>query len=113
MHDPLDTFAAFSAAVRSRLDAGREAYGDRSFSADPAVLIGELEQECQDLAGWGFVLWTRLETMLSSVPTPPSVSGGLAQAGLSCFCDYGFCSRPLRARRFSSRRWSAAHARRS
>lgn len=61
MTDPLDNWPAFVARVRERLEAGRRAYGDASFSADPATLIGELQQECRDLAGWGFVLNERLE----------------------------------------------------
>lgn len=61
--DPLDGFAAFAREVRARLDAGRAAYGDDSFSRDPAELVNELQQEALDLAGWGFVLWCRLERM--------------------------------------------------
>jgi hypothetical protein len=60
MPDPLDTWPTFAGAVRSRLEAGRAAYGDRSFAAEPAALVAELEQEALDLAGWGFVLWCRL-----------------------------------------------------
>jgi hypothetical protein len=59
--DPLDTFESFAAAVRGRLDAGRIAYSDRSFDADPGVLLAELQQEALDLAGWGFILFERLE----------------------------------------------------
>ena len=65
--DVLDGFPAFTRAVRSRLDAGREAYGDRSFSADPSVLVAELLQEALDLAGWGFVLFRRLESMRAAL----------------------------------------------
>lgn len=56
-----EQFPAFVAAVSQRLDAGRQAYGDQSFSAEPAQLLSELEQEALDLAGWGFVLWVRLQ----------------------------------------------------
>ena len=63
MADPLDRLPAFEAAVRTRLDAGRVAYGDKSFSADPKALVDELQQEALDLAGWGYVLWCRLESM--------------------------------------------------
>ncbi len=41
--DPLDGFAAFAREARARLDAGRAAYGDASFSRDPADLVGELQ----------------------------------------------------------------------
>ena len=61
--DPLDSFEAFAAAVRARLDAGRAAYGDRSFDAPPSALAAELEAEALDIAGWGFILWARLRRL--------------------------------------------------
>ena len=61
MSDPLDGFEAFSREVRSRLDAGRREYGDRSFAAHPDALLVELGQEALDLAGWGYVLWHRIQ----------------------------------------------------
>lgn len=54
-------FRDFSEAVRRRLELGRQTYGDRSFSSDPT--LAELEQEALDLAGWGFVLFTRLRAI--------------------------------------------------
>jgi hypothetical protein len=61
--DPLTAWPAFAAEVRARLEQGRAAYGDRSFSADPDELLRELQQEALDLAGWGFVLYRRIEGM--------------------------------------------------
>lgn len=58
--DPLDRWPAFAEQVRRRLEAGRAAYGDRSFSRSPDALFGELQQEALDLAGWGFVLFERI-----------------------------------------------------
>lgn len=69
MIDPLEAFDAFAGEVRSRLEAGRAEYGDRSFARPPAELIGELQQEALDLAGWGFVLWCRLEAMRRAANT--------------------------------------------
>lgn len=60
MTAPLDRFPAFVAELRGRLEAGARAYGDRSFDRAPAELLGELEQEALDLAGWGFVLFERI-----------------------------------------------------
>ena len=61
--DPLGAFDGFVSAVRARLEAGRTEYGDRSFSKPPAEIIGELQQEALDLAGWGFILYCRLAAM--------------------------------------------------
>jgi hypothetical protein len=69
--DPLAAFDDFSASVRRRLETGREAYGDRSFSADPDELLRELQQEALDLAGWGFVLFRRIEAMRAALEAKP------------------------------------------
>lgn len=61
--DPLDRWPLFVRAVRSRLEAGRAEYGDRSFERPPTELLAELQEEALDLAGWGFVLWHRLSEM--------------------------------------------------
>jgi len=62
------SFADFIGEVRARLEKGRETYGDRSFSAEPSALLEELRQETLDLAGWGFILWTRLKAMADALP---------------------------------------------
>ena len=54
-------FGNFASKVRARLRKGAAVYGDRSFSADPADLLREIQEELEDVAGWGFILWTRLE----------------------------------------------------
>ena len=66
--DPLDAFDGFVREVRQRLEAGRASYGDRSFARPHAELVAELQQEALDLAGWGFVLWCRLEAMRAGLP---------------------------------------------
>jgi hypothetical protein len=63
--DPLDAFPKFVDAVRSRLADDQKAYGDESFSRPVDELIGEIEEEMLDLAGWGFILWTRLQRVKS------------------------------------------------
>jgi hypothetical protein len=59
--DPLDAWPTFIAEVRARLEKGRAAYGDASFDRPPGELLVELQLEALDLAGWGFVLWQRIE----------------------------------------------------
>ena len=61
--NPLAEWPDYARAVRDRLEQGRIEYQDRSFSRDSAELLEELQQEALDLAGWGFVLWHRLEQM--------------------------------------------------
>lgn len=53
-------FGHFIDEVYKRLKKGAIEYGDDSFDRPIEDLIGEIEQECLDLAGWGFVLWVRL-----------------------------------------------------
>lgn len=59
--DPLSAFPDFTAAVGDRLEAGAKAYGDRSFGLHPPQLLDELQQEALDIAGWGYVIWRRLQ----------------------------------------------------
>ena len=67
MSDPLDRWGDFAKCVQARLEKGRHVYQDRSFSADPAELLEEIQQEALDLAGWGFVLWHRLEALRAAI----------------------------------------------
>lgn len=80
MTDPLARYPEFTAAVGERLEAGADAYGDRSFSLSPASLVAELEQEALDLAGWGYVLWHRLERMRAAAERLPVARPDMAYA---------------------------------
>ncbi|HEX9621809.1 MAG TPA: hypothetical protein VF989_16805 [Polyangiaceae bacterium] len=62
-------FEAFVRLLGDRLEQGAREYGDRSFAAEPAVLVAELQAEALDLAGWGFVLFRRLERMRAALAT--------------------------------------------
>lgn len=53
----------FLSEVRARLRVGEREYGNKSFERPSVSLIMELQQEALDLAGWGYVLWQKLETM--------------------------------------------------
>ena len=57
----------FVEGMERRLTAGCHEYGDRSFSADPDKLIGEMMQECEDIMGWGYILWCRLHRLKDMV----------------------------------------------
>ncbi len=62
----------FVESLRARLMKGVVTYENKSFSKSPGVLLEELKQEALDLAGWGFILWCRLEKMRAAIEvTPP------------------------------------------
>ena len=65
--DPLGGWPTFAEAVRKRLEQGRATYHDESFDREPADLLQELAQEALDLAGWGFVLWARVQRLATKV----------------------------------------------
>lgn len=67
MADPVARWPEFVSVVRSRLELGREAYGDRSFGAEPAQLVAEVQAELADVCGWAFILWSRLEAMRAAL----------------------------------------------
>jgi len=68
--DPLDAFDGFVSAVRQRLEAGRVAYGDKSFNRPPAELVREIQAELLDVCGWSFILYQRLDAVLAALPPP-------------------------------------------
>lgn len=74
-------FDDFIAEVRARLEKGRVTYVDRSFSAEPETLIEELKQETLDLAGWGFILWHRLDAMLAAMAAAKATKTGCSELG--------------------------------
>ncbi len=74
--DPLAVWPIFTRQVRKRLERGRAEYHDGGFNRPPEELLGELQQEALDLAGWGFVLWSRLEAMRASLSSVDSETHG-------------------------------------
>jgi len=57
----------FVSRLRDRLVAGAAKYGDASFHRPAAELIDEIQQETEDIAGWGLILWLRLERLRGRV----------------------------------------------
>lgn len=51
----------FFTGLRTRLHQGARDYGDTSFERPTDELVGEIEQELLDVAGWAFVAWEKLE----------------------------------------------------
>lgn len=67
---------AFLDRVRARLAAGAAEYGDRSFTRPTDDLLDEIQQELEDVAGWGAILWARIDRMRTQ---PMRSAGQLAQ----------------------------------
>jgi hypothetical protein len=59
----ISAFPDFMEAVRLRLAAGRETYGDSSFTMPLQAVNTEIAQELMDLCGWAFILWTRVQNL--------------------------------------------------
>ena len=49
--------------LRARLEAGASEYGDASFDKSTPSLIDEIQQELEDVSGWAFILWAKLERL--------------------------------------------------
>jgi hypothetical protein len=58
----MDRLEDFVAAVRRRLEKGREAYGDRTFELPASNIIIEAQDELLD-AAYSFIAWCRLERL--------------------------------------------------
>lgn len=79
--DALKHFNGFVEEVRKRLEAGKETYGDSSFTRPVEDIAREIQCECLDLAGWGFILYCRVEAMrqaISEIPVSPGMGRGTA-----------------------------------
>lgn len=53
-------YAAFERRLRERFEAGAREYGERSWTRTPDELLGEIEEELLDVAGWAIILYDRL-----------------------------------------------------
>jgi len=62
-----ENWASFVDAMEKRLTTGFHEYGDKSFSGNPTKLVGEMMQECEDIMGWGYILWCRLRRLQNIV----------------------------------------------
>lgn len=51
----------FAAKVHARLVEGERVFDNRSLDKPHLDLIEEIQQELEDIAGWGVLLWIRLE----------------------------------------------------
>ena len=54
-------------AVKNRLIAGASTYGDNSFHLPAENLIHEIQAELEDVCGWSWLLWCRLESVIAKL----------------------------------------------
>ena len=65
---PLDAdLDHFVARLRQRLERGARQYGNASFARPVAELIGEAIEEAEDIVGWSFLAWTRLQRLRDAI----------------------------------------------
>ena len=53
----------FVERIRLRLQRGAREHGNRSFTRPLGELVEELMAETEDIAGWGLLLWSRLDRL--------------------------------------------------
>lgn len=51
----------FLERLTARLAKGEQEYGQASFARTVPELCDEIQQELEDVAGWGYVLWTKIQ----------------------------------------------------
>jgi len=76
----------FFRAVRAKMVKGREEHSDSSLELPAATLIGEMMEECVDIAGWGAIAWMRLVKLQERVK---------AAEGECARCDCGRMGRAI------------------
>jgi hypothetical protein len=66
-------FAEFVSDLASRLDVGGAEYQGKSFQKTPNELVDEIRAELIDVAGWAFILLTRINRLKAKVEVSGSV----------------------------------------
>jgi hypothetical protein len=62
--DAVEQYPAFAEAVRRRLVMGARTYKAEPASEKPLpMLLDEIATELEDLAGWGAILWLRVQAL--------------------------------------------------
>ena len=51
----------FAAKVHARLVEGERVFDNKGLDKPSIDLVDEIQQELEDIAGWGVLLWIRLE----------------------------------------------------
>ena len=73
-------YPEFSKQLEEKLRRGYEEHTDASFARMPEELVGELLEECIDIAGWSMVLYTRIRAIHPHLETLRQEFAALDQA---------------------------------
>lgn len=65
----IDQWVKFTDCVRIRIENGKKVYGDSSFDRPLESLVEEIRQEIEDVCGWAFIMWSRLNELERSMQT--------------------------------------------
>jgi hypothetical protein len=65
----------FVERLRARLAVGARFYGNTSFDWPEADLIDEVQGELEDVAGWGLLLWVRMQRLRERIEREQSQGG--------------------------------------
>jgi len=69
----------FVERLRARLAVGARIYGNTSFDRPEADLIDEVQGELEDVAGWGLILWVRMQRLRERIERGQSQGGSDGQ----------------------------------
>lgn len=58
-----DGIVKFWRQLWDKLERGAAEYGDASYQRSREELLGEIQEECIDIAGWAYVLWLKVEAL--------------------------------------------------
>ena len=58
-----ELYSLFWQRVTNRVKQGERDYGNHSFGSSSLTLVEEVQQELEDICGWGYILWHRMEKL--------------------------------------------------
>lgn len=67
-----EDLARFLNLVMDRLEKGGAAYGEASFERPTQDLLGEIVEELADVAGWAFILCSKIFDLQRKIDASPS-----------------------------------------
>lgn len=85
-----DHYGTFLYELGKKLERGQQLYGSSSFKKSEGELLEELQQEAVDLAGWGYILWAKIEALKSKPFSVDCSTSNLSKDELRCRCGKSY-----------------------